>query len=458
MGFFERHRKLILWTTLTLLLLSLALGIGLGIGLKNKTPTSTTNLLAHPSLKTTNGNAAEIVASDIPLVRGLIYDNESGHILALGRENNEIVAIAVSPPSKSDYSKTVVVRVTEGGIELTHGLAVREGWVYASTSSSVYRWPYKFTQNENMVMITPVEDDEEAVKRQIVVERIDDLLIPGDTKAGHITRSLTFSHHNQGDDAYLYVSVGSAGNVDPDSHRARIRRFDVSQYVSDVPFDFQNGEVVADGLRNAVAMVVNSEDGAVWVAVNGPDNLDRPDLGPGLVEDNPVEPIYKLRDPQSGSGSGSGGGGSGGSSSTPFYGYPYCWPSHPSPPLLGNLYAWPTFLSTHTDAWCQDPTNVIPPTASLTAHSAPMSMAFHPSTGALYISLHGSWNRDTPSGYSVVKVGMTNGQLDSTFVDEVVLEDDNTRPIRFRPTGLVFVGNVMYVASDTTGEIVRLET
>ncbi|KAJ3186006.1 hypothetical protein HDU85_000920 [Gaertneriomyces sp. JEL0708] len=441
MGFLDRHRKPILWTTLLLLILSISLGVGLGLGLQNKQKTTNNNKLTiHPTIKTTTGNGAQIVASDIPLVRGLVYDSVSGHILALGRDKGEIIAIAVSQPSKADYTQTVVVRITKGsGIELTHGVAVHGGWVYASSPSHVYRWPFQTSQNSDKeVTITPVD---EAGTRQTVVDRIDDLLIPGDTKAGHITRSITFDSQNR-----MYVSVGSAGNVDPDSHRARVRRFDMATYDPDTPFDYQNGEVVADGLRNAVAMVTHPDDDSIWVAVNGPDNLDRPDLGSNLVEDNPIEPIYKLRDPQPGS--------------TPFYGYPYCWPSHPSPPLLGKPYAWPSFLSdgVHTDTWCQNPTNVIPPDAGIIAHSAPMSMAFHPSTGALYISLHGSWNRASPSGYSVVKVGVTNGQLDSDFVDEVVLEDDGSRTTRFRPTGLVFVANVMYVASDTTGEIIRLET
>ena len=56
----------------------------------------------------------------------------------------------------------------------------------------------------------------------------------------------------------MYVSVGSSQNIDPDSNRARIRRFDLRTSAAKLAVanlggvNFAVGEVFADGLRNEV--------------------------------------------------------------------------------------------------------------------------------------------------------------------------------------------------------------
>ena len=82
---------------------------------------------------------------------------------------------------------------------LNHGIAMQGGYLYASSDSTVYRWPYS---GGRQALGTP----------QTVVS--------GLPTGGHSTRTLLFDG-----DGRLYVAIGSGSNVDPNSSRAKIIRF-----------------------------------------------------------------------------------------------------------------------------------------------------------------------------------------------------------------------------------------
>lgn len=96
---------------------------------------------------------------------------------------------------------------------LTHGIELRGGGLYASTPTTVYRWEYRTGQTA----LAPSQ-----AARKVIVGM--DRYASGELGApdGHTTRTLAFDP----DGKWLYVSIGSEGNVDMDSHRAHIRRFD----------------------------------------------------------------------------------------------------------------------------------------------------------------------------------------------------------------------------------------
>lgn len=138
---------------------------------------------------------------------------------------------------------TTIVNAPELG--LNHGIAFHNGYLYASSPSRVYRWPYKPGQfsiiNQNTIGIV-----------------IDNMPVPG-----HVTRTLIFD-----DEGLLYVSIGSNVNVDPNSFRARIRRFRID--LQFLPIHFENGEIFADGCRNTAGLAFNS-DGVLYGVDNGAD-------------------------------------------------------------------------------------------------------------------------------------------------------------------------------------------
>lgn len=148
----------------------------------------------------------------------------------------------------STVETTTIVDGT--GLSLTHGIAFHNGYLYASSAIRVYRWPYKPGQfsliNPNTI--------------QTVVTNITQV------SSGHSTRTLTFDNEGR-----LYISVGSFANVDADSYRSRIRRFNVD--LQFLPIPFNNGEIFADGCRNTVGLGW-SNSGILYGVDNGADMVD----------------------------------------------------------------------------------------------------------------------------------------------------------------------------------------
>lgn len=278
---------------------------------------------------------------------------------------------------------------------LNHGLAVYDGYIYASSDTIVYRWSFT---DETFTEIGP----EEIVINNINADG------NGGAPLGHTTRTLAFDSMGT-----LYVSVGSDQNVDPDSFRSRIRRFP-NLSPSDFPIDFLTGEVFADGLRNEVGLAFD-KFGVLWGVENGADNLRRGDIGGDITNDNPAEELNRFPEEMAGS----------------HFGYPYCWTEYLLPEEYamgrGTVWAWPDFLNdgTVTDEDCRN--NYVGAEVSMQAHSAPLGITFYewkepderPAAcanaagafprdmdGYAFIGFHGSWNRDIPTGYKVVYVAM----------------------------------------------------
>ena len=182
-------------------------------------------------------------------------------VLALERGTRSVVLFSDTDGDGLPDSKTTVAEADS----LNHGLALHDGYLYASSDTTVYRWPYT-SQGVGSV--------------EIAVENINADGMGG-APEGHTTRTLAFD-----DSGRLYVSVGSSANVDPDSFRSRIRRFDLS--AGGLPLDFIGGQVFADGLRNEVGLAFDKH-GILWGVENGADRLSRDDLGGDIIsEDNPV--------------------------------------------------------------------------------------------------------------------------------------------------------------------------
>jgi len=260
---------------------------------------------------------------------------------------------------------------------LNHSVLYTGGYLYASSSQRVFRWEYEPGQRTDLG------------EGQVVIHDI--------PNGGHSTRTL------EARDGLLYVTVGSAGNVDKDSQRSAIRRFPIESLGATI-VPYGSGELFADGLRNEVGLDFDAQ-GRLWGVENGVDNLAREDLGGDIHDDNPAEELNRFDVPGA------------------FYGYPYCWSEFILPAGVGlgpnAHWAHPQFIDdgTHSDAWCQDPDNVVPPAFSLQAHSAPLDMHFYAGgsfpaemTGDLFVPMHGSWNRPVPTGYKMVRVRFENGE------------------------------------------------
>lgn len=250
-----------------------------------------------------------------------------------------------------------------------------------------------------------------------------------DLKAGPIQRIITDipeggQHFTRtvliGPDNHIYVAIGSDCNVcnEKDPHRAAIWVYSM---------DGSGGRLYARGLRNAVGMAINPWTQAIWVDVNGRDNLG---------DDIPPETVYRLVD--------------GGD-----YGWPRCH--------AGNIHD-PTYGKSPSAC-----AGVQQPLVTMQAHSAPLGMAFYPPDApnvtrfpaayqnSLYIAFHGSWNRTIPTGYKVIRIPLRNGQVAGPPQDFITGWLKSDKSVTGRPVGLAFAPDgSLFVSDDQMGTIYRV--
>lgn len=430
------------------------------------------------------------------LERGLVYAASDENIVMHHRYSPKISSI--------DIDGTFYAEVVENSTIFNHGLAMRclpenaspiggaSCWIFMSTSDSVFAFEYDDTTRESARK--PLSNGFAVVS--YMSNELDTTALLG---GGHSTREIVFM-----EDDSLLIAVGSISNIDKNDFRARVRRCSFTRWTTALrnkqQIPYRSLDTYAHGLRNIVGMTVDSH-GIPWGVNMGMDNVNDEEItgfqGNHLYENNPPCSVHKLFP----------------GFSNLSYGYPECWLS--GEPLQKGNKTWPrgtTFsenrmlrlynISVSDDA-CRDPSRYVGDLGAairLTAHSSPISIVLNiadpddphllandghcarhvtkrkafPGSFAS-ITLHGSWNRETRSGYKVVKVELDNPSLTSWIpegrletwendsfhgytgdetVEDWVYEDtwrtnqprpDNT----FRPAGQVFgIDGELYIAMD----------
>jgi len=193
---------------------------------------------------------------------------------------------------------------------------------------------------------------------------------------GHWTRDLAFSP----DGSKLFVSVGSASNVDdPDTHPGETHRANILQYTPDGKFV----KIYGAGIRNPVGIAIDPADGQLWCSVN-----ERDMLGDNLVPDY----ISSVKE--------------GG-----FYGWPWFYiGDHQDPRLAGK----------HPELKGK----VTVPDVLLQPHNASLQLTFYTGKqfpkqyhGDIFAAEHGSWNKALRAGYEVIRVPLENGKASGEYED-----------------------------------------
>jgi glucose/arabinose dehydrogenase len=279
------------------------------------------------------------------------------------------------------------------GLSRPFGIAFHDDYVYVGDTNALLRFRY----------------DPKTSKRTGEAEKLMDL--PG---GGHWTRSLAFNK----DGRHLFVSVGSASNIDTgeDPRRAAITICDP---------DGKNARIYANGLRNPVGLAIDPQTGALWTAVN-----ERDELG----DDLPPDYLTSVKD--------------GG-----FYGWPYSY-------IGGNVD--PRVKPQRPDLVSR----AIIPDVLLGPHVAPLQIAFYAGpqfpqkySGGVFVAEHGSWNRASRSGYQVAFVGFSNGQASTDPVPFLTgfVPDPGGANVNGRPVGVaVAPDGSLLVSDDGAGVIYRV--
>lgn len=210
----------------------------------------------------------------------------------------------------------------------------------------------------------------------------------------------------------LVVPVGMPCNVCLPNHefQGKIMALDLST---------GSWSELADGVRNSLGVDWRPNTGRLWFSDNGRD---------WLGDDLPYDEINLITKPDQ------------------HFGFPY---------YHGNQLA-----ETDTNIVASRPKKTVftEPAVRITAHSAPLGIHFYRGKhlpkrfhGALFVALHGSWNRSTPSGYLVMAYWFDdNGvlQKQEPLVEGFLSRDSKTLG---RPTDIIELEDGSVLISDDHG-------
>ncbi|TPW26191.1 PQQ-dependent sugar dehydrogenase [Pararhizobium mangrovi] len=286
-------------------------------------------------------------------------------------------------------------------------------YVYVANTDSVVRYPYSTGAMKA------------GGKAQTIVKRL--------PTGYHWTRDIAFSK----DGRTLYVSVGSGSNVARGMGDRPPRGFadqaptgatwgDERWRADVLAFDPDGGNrrIFATGLRNCSGLAIQPDTGDPWCVVN-----ERDMLGDDLPPD------YATRVEK------------------------------------GAFYGWPWYyIGDHPDPrWSDAPRpdlaeRVRVPDVLIQPHSAPLGIGFYSGTafpaafrGDAFVALHGSWNRNHPTGYKVVRLLFKDGRPTGVYQDFLtgfILDDQR---VWGRPVDVTMAKDgSLLVSEDASGTIWRV--
>jgi glucose/arabinose dehydrogenase len=250
---------------------------------------------------------------------------------------------------------------------------------------------------------------------------------------GHTLKSLKL-----GPDGFLYLSVGSSCNVcdEQDPLRATILRYATDGKPAGALITYGRHAptpIWATGLRNSQGFAWHPVTGEMYASNDGADmRSDR--KGAAAKDELPPEHLNIIKAGEN-------------------YGWPHCWGEHVSDPdfAAGN--------DSSADFCAKMQTPVI----TFPAHSTPIGLTFlnrshFPAEyqNDMLVALHGSWNRQQPSGYKIVRVHFA--QNHPVTVSDFVTGWLNASGAWGRPVD-VAVGpdGAVYVSDDRAGMVYRIE-
>ena len=315
------------------------------------------------------------------------------------------------------------------------GMAFFDNHVYASTDTSIVRWPW--TDGPLVPSGAP-----ETIVTELAVQR------------GHTAKPFTIAS-----DGSLYVTIGAPSNSCQEKDREEgskgmdpcpllensggIWRFDARKPMQ----RFADGTRRVTGVRNMVALTVGPDGSSLWGVQHGRDLLSgnwgkqHPVFTEQKSADNPAEELFRLDEGAD-------------------FGWPYCYydvdlkKKVMSPEYGGDGQA---------EGRCA---TVAQPLVAFPGHWAPESIVFYNGTafpaeyhGGAFVAFHGSWNRAPlpQAGFNVSFVPFANGAPTGayqTFADG--FRGDSTQQLH-RPMGMaVTADGALIVGDDKGGRIYRI--
>lgn len=355
---------------------------------------------ANPVLKVPQGFTVNVFAENLERPRWLAL-TPAGDVLVTETRQNRIRRLG-------DRDGDGVAEVNQTFADRSNGLNLPFGMTFAGE--------YFFLGNTDAVLRFPYNSDPGQLSGR--GERIAEL--PGDGYNQHWTRNVVAAP----DEQKLYVSIGSATNVDEEPlPRASVQVMNL---------DGSDQQTFASGLRNPVGLDFHPTSRELYTTVN-----ERDGLGDDLVPDY----FTRIQPGQ-------------------FYGWPYAYLS----PNLVDPRQTANSSSVNPDRVAQ----TTPPDVLFQAHSAALGVQFYQGStfpekyrNGAFVAFRGSWNRNQGTGYKIVFVPFgpddrPQGQYED-FVTGFLT--DPTGPTTWgRPVGvLVLPDGSLLFTEEANGRIYRVQ-
>jgi glucose/arabinose dehydrogenase len=321
--------------------------------------------------------------------------------LSLGRDNKVVML-----PDRNHHGVADEVVTVADHLNAPQGLAFIDSKLYVA--------------NQDSVVVLPLDGVQHGVKQ----------IIGNLPEGGHTLKTVKL-----GPDGFLYVSVGSSCNVcnEADPLRATILRYTIEGKPAGALTTFGRHAptpIWASGLRNTQDYVWHPLSGEMYASNEGAD-MRSDHKGAAAVDDLPPEHLNVIKAGE-------------------HYGWPHCWGDHVNDP---NFPADGDFCAT-----MQAPVMTFP------AHSTPIGLAFLDKTNFpseyrsdMLVALHGSWNRQQPSGYKIVRVHFAQNK--PVAVSDFATGWLSAAGAWGRPVAVAVspVDGAVYVSDDRAGLVYRIE-
>lgn len=318
------------------------------------------------------------------------------------------------------------------------GIAISNGYVYASSNSAVYRY-----------RLTAKEEVENPDQPEVIVKDLVD-------KRQHASKSIALDGKGS-----IYVNIGAPSNACQEQDRTAgspgqmpcpiletaggIWQFRVDRLNQ----TYADGVRYATGLRNVVGLDWNTSMQELYVTQHGRDQLNQLHPPQFTAEENaelPAEEFFMTKKGFDG-------------------GWPYCYYD----PFQKKKILSPEYGGDgKKEGLC---TSKEAPLYAFPAHWAPNALLFYQGNkfgskyeGGAFIAFHGSWNRAPmkQGGYNVVFLPMKNGKPSGDyeiFADNFAGGEELLTPAKakHRPCGLA-MGNdgALYISDDQAGTIWKI--
>ncbi|HEY8968231.1 MAG TPA: PQQ-dependent sugar dehydrogenase [Puia sp.] len=400
---------------------------------KTASSSAVTGGSADSTIKLPSGFMATIVAEDLGKARHIAVAPNGVIFVKLGGTKDGKGIVRLQGAYRDGKPDQTTAFGNYGGT----GIAIKNGYLYASSNEDVYR--YKLDGNFN---VTNPDNPEKIVSGLL-------------NRGEHESKSIALDN-----DGNIYVNVGAYSNAcqlqdrkkgSPAQKPCKIldSAGGIWQFKADKPDQtYGTGVHYATGLRNVVGLDWNTTTNSLFVMQHGRDQLH--DLFPDLFDTKqsaelPAECMYELHKGSN-------------------CGWPYIYYDQiQHKKILGPEYGGDGKKEGGKDA--QDPVVAFP------GHMAPNGLLFY--TGdqfpdkyknGAFIAFHGSWNRapEPQKGFFVAFVPFSNGKPSGdweVFADNFSGSPENTAAAKadHRPCGLAQgPDGSLYVTDDAKGYVWKI--